>query len=78
MSEKYLHLSLYQLGVSTSIEQRLKDITKNEDEFTKAWNEYEHRLGNLIKVNKDWKDIYTQLMNNAYKGTIQKYNKQEE
>lgn len=72
-------MSLYQLGVSVSIEQRLVDITRpSEEEFSKAWKEYEHRVDNLCKVKKDWKEIYTQIMLNAYKGTINKYIKQEE
>ena len=72
-------MSLYQLGVSASIEQRLVNHARpDKDKFRKMWNEYEHRIDVLCQVNPDWKETYSQIMFNAYKGTINKYNKQEE
>ena len=75
-----LHMSLYQLGVSASIEQRLIDFARpDEDKLKKMWTEYEHRIDVLTQVNPDWKETYSQIMLNAYKGTINKYeNKLEE
>jgi hypothetical protein len=79
MSEKYLHLSLYQLRVSVGIEQRLIDFARpNEEKFKKMWTEYEHRIETLCKIKPDWKDNYTKIMLRAYQGTINKYNKLEE
>ena len=73
-----LHMSLYQLGVSANIEQRLVNVA-DKDKFRKMWTEYEHRIDVLCQVNPDWKETYSQIMLNAYKGTINKYeNKLEE
>lgn len=71
-------MSLYQLGVSTGIEEAILNYSKNnKDKFKKLWTEYEHRIDVLIKVDPDWKETYTQIMLNAYKGIIQKYSKEE-
>jgi hypothetical protein len=67
-------MSLYQLGVSASIEQRIIRFARpSEEKHEEIMREYENRINNLIRTTPFWKEDYSKIMLQAYKGIKQKY-----